>query len=335
MTNPTPDQPPAAQPPLLAAAFALELDRDASAGESAEYRRGMTRAVELLRTLNQDEPAVPVPSVDRAALRQRIADVLAAVDGWVFAPGFKDGSPTYQGFLRQADAVLDAVLPVPADRAAVLLWAADRIDNEELPDDYIDMYSRTTTSTARLLRRLAAEAQPAECRASQSGACLAESQSETACATEDGECVYGGQPAAEAQPATPDTETPTLTEARAAFMQIGRTPSLEGLRAELRIEGQEPLIGRYCGASMGRLHDVPGHEHLLAVDPRLIFEYADQPAAPGAAATPETDTPAETVHGCPRPGSSRTPCCDRLPWELPLTDRISSEAPITCPGRPS
>jgi hypothetical protein len=66
-----------------------------------------------------------------------------------------------------------------------------------------------------------------------------------------------------------------FTEARAAFMQLGRTPSLEGLRAELRIDGQPPLIGRYVGASMGRMHDVPGHEHLLAVDPRLIFEYAD------------------------------------------------------------
>lgn len=36
---------------------------------------------------------------------------------------------------------------------------------------------------------------PAECTASISGSCLAESQSETACDTEAGECVYGGQPA--------------------------------------------------------------------------------------------------------------------------------------------
>jgi hypothetical protein len=67
-----------------------------------------------------------------------------------------------------------------------------------------------------------------------------------------------------------------FTEARAAFMQMGRTPSLEGLRAELRIEGNPPLVGRYVGASMGRLHDVPGHEHLLAIDPRLIFEYGEE-----------------------------------------------------------
>jgi hypothetical protein len=78
-----------------------------------------------------------------------------------------------------------------------------------------------------------------------------------------------------------------FTEARAAFMQIGRTPSLEGLRAELRIEGWPPLVGRYIGASMGRMRDVPGHEHLLSVDPRLIFEYADEQPAAVPAQQPE------------------------------------------------
>jgi hypothetical protein len=73
---------------------------------------------------------------------------------------------------------------------------------------------------------------------------------------------------------------PEFTEARTAFMHIGRTPSLEGLRAELRIEGHPPVVGRYIGASMGRMLDVPGHEHLLAIDPKFIFEYADeQPTA--------------------------------------------------------
>lgn len=65
---------------------------------------------------------------DRAALRDRIADALAEADGWVFAPGFKEGSPTYQGFLRQADAVL-AVLPEPApttDAEAVECSAQNR-----------------------------------------------------------------------------------------------------------------------------------------------------------------------------------------------------------------
>ncbi len=40
----------------------------------------------------------------------------------------------------------------------------------------------------------------------------------------------------------------------------------------------------------------------------------------------------DVVHGCPPDGSGLTPCCGRPPFELPLTDRISSEAPTTCPG---
>ena len=69
------------------------------------------------------------------------------------------------------------------------------------------------------LRRLAGE-QP-ECIASVSGNCLAEAQSETACDTDDGECVHGGRPAgeqptnSEAQP-QPGTETPHVRAARYA-----------------------------------------------------------------------------------------------------------------------
>jgi hypothetical protein len=44
------------------------------------------------------------------------------------------------------------------------------------------------------------------------------------------------------------------------------------------------------------------------------------------------DDAREVVHGCPPDGSGLTPCCGRTPFELPRTDRISSEAPVTCPG---
>lgn len=47
---------------------------------------------------------------------------------------------------------------------------------------------------------------------------------------------------------------------------------------------------------------------------------------------PHTPPVGEVVHGCPPDGSGLTPCCGRTPFELPLTDRISSEAPVTCPG---
>lgn len=166
-----------------------------------------------------------------------------------------------------------AALNARADRAAVLTEVADFVRGLLLTRTLV-----TTVSLEAELRRMADEAQQQECSASISGRCLREAESETACDTEAGECVHGRRPGAEAQQ-QPDTE-PEFTEARAAFMQIGRTPSLEGLRAELRIEGWPPIVGRYTGASMGRMHDVPGYEHLLAVDPRLVFEYADeQPAA--------------------------------------------------------
>ena len=51
-----------------------------------------------------------------------------------------------------------------------------------------------------------------------------------------------------------------------------------------------------------------------------------------AVCTADEEPPEETVHGCPPDGSGLTPCCGRTPFELPLTDRISSEAPITCQG---
>jgi hypothetical protein len=72
-----------------------------------------------------------------------------------------------------------------------------------------------------------------------------------------------------------DESTPLPhTEARAAFMQVGTTPM--GGRAELHIEGQRPLIGRYCGAGMQK------HDGLLIVEPVLTFEWAG-PAETGEA----------------------------------------------------
>lgn len=77
-------------------------------------------ARQILGTTGEAAPSAPVGT----DLRTRIADTLAKTDGWVWAPGFdKTGSPSYQGYLRQADAVL-AVLPAPADRATVLREAA-------------------------------------------------------------------------------------------------------------------------------------------------------------------------------------------------------------------
>ncbi|CAM5249879.1 hypothetical protein SGLAM104S_01600 [Streptomyces glaucescens] len=110
-----------------------------------------------------------------------------------------------------AVAALNALLAVlpPADRAAVLREAADalgRMDydtdsNDYGYDTYRDAWNGGVMDGATLLRRMADEAQP-ECSASESGSCLRESQSETACDTDAGECAHGGRPADEAQPAT-------------------------------------------------------------------------------------------------------------------------------------
>lgn len=50
---------------------------------------------------------------------------------------------------------------------------------------------------------------------------------------------------------------------------------------------------------------------------------------------PDEQRPTEFVHAIPPIGSGLTPCCSRNPIELPLGDRISSEATVTCPGRPA
>lgn len=69
--------------------------------------------------------AAPTQTDDRDAVRDRIADVLAEADGWQWVTGRdKARSSTYRSYQSRAAAVL-AVLPPPADRAAVLLEAAE------------------------------------------------------------------------------------------------------------------------------------------------------------------------------------------------------------------
>ncbi|MET8475396.1 hypothetical protein ABZY90_19730 [Streptomyces sp. NPDC006422] len=72
-------------------------------------------------------------------------------------------------------------------------------------------------------------------------------------------------------------DQPDYTRALDAWMTLGTTPSLQGLRTELRIEGRPVLIGRYAGVAMGRAQ---GKANLLSVEPRLIFEYNAAPTQP-------------------------------------------------------
>lgn len=149
-----------------------------SARERAQaYGEGILRVVKDRETyqewLRQAEarlaalPAVPVPPAThatapgQAALRDRIADALAGVDGWTWAPGFKAGSLAWQDYLKRADAVL-AVLPPPADRAGLaagLRAAADEIAGIDFHPNARARSLDIAAGLARRLRRMADEAE--------------------------------------------------------------------------------------------------------------------------------------------------------------------------------
>lgn len=91
----------------------------------------------------------------------------------------------------------------------------------------------------------------------------------------------GGTPArkdtgdASKAPAGESTQPAPDTDASTAFMQLGTTQSLAGLRAELHIEGRPPIIGRYAGFGSRRVE--PG---VMLVELALLFKWLDE-------ATPE------------------------------------------------
>ena len=259
----------------------------------------------------QYEPA------DRSGLRERIAVVATP-----FLANFSDQEAAKVNARELAAAVL-SVLPPAADRAAILREAADELgrmdydtDNNDYGyDTYRDAWNGGVMDGADLLRRLAAgerdeqQTQQGECAASISGNCLRESQSETACDTEAGECVHGGRPAADPVAGQPPADTGE--EAR---------EEIECANCWRVVENRStPNMG---GPSRDNWVHVPG-----GFQPCFPQRGADSPRAePELTVVPQP----ETVHGCPPDGSGLTPCCGRTPFELPLTDRISSEAPVTC-----
>jgi hypothetical protein len=107
-------------------------------------------------------PAVQVPAADRAAA-EAVTRTLNVLRIW---RDERETGPEAARLLYEVGAALTeeptAVLPAPTDQTAVLRWAADRIDNEELPHDYVDLFDNGARWAARLLRRLADEAQPTE-----------------------------------------------------------------------------------------------------------------------------------------------------------------------------
>lgn len=78
-------------------------------------------------------------------------------------------------------------------------------------------------------------------------------------------------------------ERPEFTDGLTAWMQIGSTPSLAGLRAELRVDGYPPLIGRYAGAGMRKSKQ---HDDWTLIEPMLVFVDADDETSAAAAVVP-------------------------------------------------
>jgi hypothetical protein len=113
------------------------------------------------------EPAAgPAPATDRAALRERLAAALLARIKQAVVSKTQPFDAATSLFAPNefdlADVAL-AVLPATADRAAVLLWAADAIDAEtrQAKADQVlepDKYRPCRDASAQL-RRMAAEAQ--------------------------------------------------------------------------------------------------------------------------------------------------------------------------------
>lgn len=176
-----------------------------------------------------------------------------------------------------------------ADRAAVLREAADAVARHT---------GNELDSSAKMLRRLAAEAQQ---------------QERSDVGTPEDRCAECGH----FQGAHEEAEEPVSVGRCTVCADDDAWHNYEATEEERRLAGarrqpaaapeSEPPVHGESVAHLAGLHDD---------EPATGAEHADT----------------ETVHACPPDGSGLTPCCGRTPFELPLGDRISSEAPTTCTG---
>jgi hypothetical protein len=160
---------------------------------------GLTDAgVEALRALLAASSAGQAPATDQTALRDRIAEALMR---WAE----RGNSPQYAAMRRpetvranaysRADAVL-AVLPPPADQAAILHETADAIAQMRIgaedsnPDDHVRGYNDGLDHVVAELRRRADETQPAHvCKpGSSTYYCPTSGQTESGCHGGFGTC---------------------------------------------------------------------------------------------------------------------------------------------------
>ena len=144
---------------------------------------------------------------------------------------------------------------------------------------------------------------------------------------------------------TQDSEAGALTRAHVALAEqagqdraaVARVRRLhDNLAAETNLASPDDSITR--GAAARRIATaLDGWNPTGAPSCDVGFEGGGRCAKPAGHRPPGSDDPhvrVVVVHACPPVGSSLTPCCGRTPFELPLGDRIGSEAPTTCKGAP-
>jgi hypothetical protein len=313
-------------------------------------------------------PASSAPATDRAALVELTAQAMrehylvtdreeADADGnlpcrcgdWREPGAEGDDENDWDSHL--ADAVL-SVLPANTDRARALalLEAADLLRDAHFRDglsvqeigtalrhlaDEADPMAGSLARDGFGLDEIAAMSDPAVLPASgDRGAVLREAADAVARFTGNDldanakmlRRMAGETPPAETQPRRGDAFEAWLKAQRAEF-ERGESPwpILDYLldRYRLHADTGTPLGEHVCeGRTVGDCDclEKPAERKRPPMDPVHIL---------GIEADGTRD---EVVHGCPPDGSGLTPCCGRTPFELPLTDRISSEAPVTCPA---
>lgn len=277
------------------------------------------------------------PATDQGALRDRIAEALLARIKWATVskdrPADAVTSLLAANEFDLADAVL-AVLPATVDRAAeeayrLALSAALRLGTganweaiRDRAEDLVAEVEQLTSAKRRLLDRQDDDPRHALDRIERLALAFEVSGNEFI-AERIRAAVTGVEPqGSDGKPPAPQP--------------VQHAPGKVILCPDCRAKGHSVCTAAESApADTGHDGSEPEGEAPCCSDPTCACIQVNAAGRCECArwdAGQPTDERPEVVHGCPPDGSGLTPCCGRTPFELPLTDRISSEAPVTCPG---
>ncbi|MCZ4602953.1 hypothetical protein O3S80_04030 [Streptomyces sp. Lzd4kr] len=321
---------------IIDSALCLHAQELASAQRAFVASRGLIYPGSIREVINSIDPAhsdapaaggvasaVPVaaPPTEQAALREQIAEAVREFPfdnyGLDDVAYLLDSEPDTQEWVPKLAAAVLAILPPPADRAASVCICG-HTEQQHFEDACLvcDCGDYLVPEAAReVIDRWREAARKAE-------------------RIRENADFHLGQEMARRQLAEKETTRLRAVVARVAQMadaweqrlpEVIRTPAVvSALRAALaaaddpsRLAAETPqpeTQARRCAHN----DVVYGLCTLAALhDGDCVHEHQPKP---------------EVVHACPPDGSGLTPCCGRTPFELPLSDRISSEVPVTCPG---